>query len=467
MRFCVTDLLEATDGRLVVGSVDAECDGVSFDSRALAAGSLFLPLQGFRDGHDFIEDALRAGAAGTLTARRGAVAAPEGRFVIRVADVACALDRIGRLARSRVPTVVAVTGSAGKTTTKDFLAHVLARLFCVGSAPGSFNNEIGVPVTLANAPQGARIVVVEIGARGAGDVAAAAMLACPDVAIVTNVGSAHIGEFGSRDAIAVAKAELLAALPAGGTAVLNADDPCVLAMGSQTEADVITFGFRSDADVRAEGLWFDSDLNAHFTLVTPDQAAAQCRLPAAAEHIVSCALAAAAAAWALGVSCEETAVGLGAATRSTHRMQLLDAPGGWRVLDDAYNANPEAMRAAIDATVHLAAGSGRAMAVIGHMAELGDYAVSAHVEIGDLARRLGFNAVVAVGAHAELLADVEAPDPASAAMALRECAGGFRPGDVILVKASRCVGLEAAVESLLADNPDVVLVLHTSEEVTQ
>lgn len=458
MRLTAAQILDVTGGLLVAGTREMHADGVWFDSRSLPLGSVFLPLEGERDGHDFIEAAWRAGANGTLTQRRDIVV-PEGRFAVLVPDVMEALSAIGTFARTRVGKVVAVTGSAGKTTTKDFLAHVLGRSMRAGWATGSFNNEIGVPLTLANAPDGADVVVVEIGARRKGDVASGARIARPDIGIVTNVGTAHIGVFGSRAAIAEAKGELPRALGADGTAVLNADDALVREMAKETSARAVTFstdgGAGVRADVRAEGLHHDDDLASHFTLVV-GESAAECRLPVAGRHVVSCALAAAAAAHALGLRVEEIAVGLGAATRSTHRMALLESPGGWRVLNDAYNANPESMRAAIDATAHLASPGGRALALVGHMAELGDIAEESHAAIGTELRSAGFSAVVGIGEHSELMAETSFPDKASvvsAVAALRRLAGGFRRGDVILVKASRVVGLESAVGPLLEQDP--------------
>ncbi|MCC7078921.1 MAG: UDP-N-acetylmuramoyl-tripeptide--D-alanyl-D-alanine ligase [Acidimicrobiia bacterium] len=461
MRLTVADILETTRGRLLAGTRDASAEGAWFDTRTLPAGSLFLPLAGVRDGHEFIPAAWGAGAVGTLTDRQG-IDVPPGRFAVQVDDVLAALTALARAARDQVEQVVAVTGSAGKTTTKDFLAHVLSRSATVGAAPGSFNNEIGVPLTLLNAPAGAAHVIVEIGARHRGDVLAATDVARPDVGIVTNVGSAHIGVFGSRDAIAAAKGELPESLGPEGVAVLNADDPRVLAMAARTSARVVTFGVATHADVRAEGLHHDTDLDARFTLVAGD-AAAECRLPAAGPHIVSCALGAAAAAHAVGLRVEEVAVGLGAATRSTHRMQPLESGGGWRVLNDAYNANPESMRAAIEAVSHLTSRGGRPLGIVGHMAELGDHAEEAHREVGRALREARFAAVVGVGEGAELMTDVTAPDAETAAAELRRRAGGFRSGDVILVKASRVVGLESAVTPLLGTG-DAEVAVRTERE---
>jgi UDP-N-acetylmuramoyl-tripeptide--D-alanyl-D-alanine ligase len=451
MEFTAAQVVAATGGQLLAGAPTDFCDGAWHDSRSLPPQALFVPVRAQRDGHAFIADAVAAGAAGYLTADRHTHAATG--FAVGVDDTVAALTRLGEVARERVDKVVAITGSNGKTTTKDLLGHVLSTTMTVGVAAGSLNNELGLPLTLCNAPEGAGCVVTEIGARCEGNIAAGVALARPDVGVVTNVGTAHIGVFGSQEAIARAKGELPAGLRRGTTAVLNADDERVAAMAAVTDASVITFGMTAGAEVRAEGLHVDADLAARFDLVTPS-GRAKCRLPMSGTHLVSCALAAAAAAFVLGVDAETTAFALEDAERSSHRMQIVQAAGGWRVLNDAYNANPDSMAAAIRAAAHLAGPEGRALAVLGHMAELGDYARAAHTELRRLTSDAGFAAVVAVGELGELVSDVVAPDPETAAYLLRCCAGGFRPGDVVLVKGSRIVGLETAVPLLLADEHD-------------
>ncbi len=438
----MADAVAATGGRLLEGDPGDTFDGAGIDSRTISPGALFVPVRGDRDGHDFVPAAVAAGAGGYLTAAGRRVG---GAFAIGVEDTEAALWGIGVLARTRVPEVVAITGSVGKTTTKDFLGHALGTSMVVGVTHASFNNELGMPITLLDAPEGAELVVAEIGERNPGDVHRGAELLRPRVGIVTNVGSAHVGVFGSMEAVEAGIGELPAALPAGGVAVLNADDPATPRLAARTGADVLSFGF-DRGDVRAESLDIGGDLEARFGLRTPG-GSASCRLRAAGPHIVHCALAAAAGAHALGVDVAEVAEALSAAHRSPHRMALHRAAGGWWILNDAYNANPDSMGAAIDSAARLAAGRGRPLALLGHMAELGDHAEEAHRRVGAQVREAGL-LVVATGEHAELLSTHVAGSVTEAAALLRELAGGFRPDDVILLKASRVMGLEGAVALL-------------------
>ncbi|MBX7161315.1 MAG: UDP-N-acetylmuramoyl-tripeptide--D-alanyl-D-alanine ligase [Acidimicrobiia bacterium] len=454
MRMTVADAVAATGGTLLRGDRGDAFTDATQDSRRVVPGMLFIPIKGDRDGHDFVAAALDAGAAGYLT-ERGDVAAAQGTFAIGVGDTLTALADLGRLARERIPDVAAITGSAGKTTTKDFLAAIVSRVAVTGVAPGSHNNEIGMPLTLVNAPDAARIVVSEIGARSPGDVRWGAELVQPTVGVVTNVGSAHLGVFGSREAIARTKGELVEALDVDGVAVLNADDALVAEMAARTRARVVTFSADGDraADVSVAASRFAPDLSAEFVLETP-VGRIECETHGAGPHILSCAAGAAAAAIALGASADDVAAGLVGTERSAHRMQLHASAGGWRVLDDAYNANPESMAAALASAAGVAGADGRTLALLGHMAELGPAAADAHRALADLHRGHGFDVVVSVGEHAELVSDNVARDPAEAAELLRRLAGGFRPGDVIVVKASRVVGLEAAVPALLEIRTD-------------
>jgi len=447
MRFTVAEAVAATAGRLLRGDPADAFFGVTQDSREVRPGDLFVPVAGDRDGHAFVEAALESGATGYVSAR-GVV--EEGGFAIGVTDTLVALADLGHAARERIPKLVAVTGSAGKTTTKDFLAAILDRRLTIGVAPGSHNNEIGMPMTLLNAPDDADVVIAEIGARNSGDVLWGARLLRPDVGIVTNVGSAHIGVFGSREAIAKTKGELVEALESGAVAVLNADDPLVLAMAERTVARVVTFGVRSDADVSATDVEVDEHLTARFRLVT-QAGSVRCEIPAAGRHLVECAVAAAAAALNAGAGLDDIAAGLAEAPRSAHRMEVHHAEGGYRIINDAYNANPESMAAALEAARHMAGEGGRALAILGHMAELGDTAPDEHRRLGDLHREHGFDAVVAVGEHAEHVSEHVAEDARGAVARLEEIVGGFREGDVIVIKASRVVGLEEAMVHLLGN----------------
>jgi UDP-N-acetylmuramoyl-tripeptide--D-alanyl-D-alanine ligase len=445
-------------GGTVHGPPDAVVSGpVVIDSRAVEPGALFAAFKGERaDGHDFAAGALAAGAAGVLAQRP-----VEGPCVI-VPDVQEALGRLARGLLDRLPdaTVFAVTGSAGKTSTKDLIAQLVGRAGPTVHPPGSFNNEIGLPLTVLRADAATRHLVLEMGARGIGHIAYLTGIARPDVGVVLNVGTAHVGEFGSRENIARAKGEIVEAVPPGGTAVLNADDPLVAAMASRTEGEVVTFGRGPDAVVRAVDETLDEQSRARFTLVTPEGSApVALRLHGA--HAVPNALAAAAAARAAGLAPDAIAEGLSAAVPvSRWRMEVTERADGVTVVNDAYNANPDSTRAALDVLVHMARGR-RAFAVLGEMAELGDSAVAEHAKIGQHVARSGIAGLIVVGANAAAMADgagqvaswtgecVQVDDVGAAVAALSERLG---PRDVVLVKGSRVAGLERAAEALLAED---------------
>jgi UDP-N-acetylmuramoyl-tripeptide--D-alanyl-D-alanine ligase len=451
----------ATGGRLLEARGQAIAGGLAVDSREVRPGGLFVALPGSRtDGSRFAAQALEAGAVAVL-ARAGAVAAGPR---IEVDDPLEALGALGAAVRARSPArVVGVTGSTGKTTTKDLLAAVLATKLSTVANTASFNNEVGLPLTLARLEPGTQALVVEMGARSPGHIAALARLARPEVGVVLNVGVAHLGMFGSQAAIAAAKGELVEALPSHGTAVLNADDPLVAAMAERTSARVLRFGLGPGAEVRAEGISLDGDGHAHFKLRTPG-GGAEARLPAPGEHLVQDALAAAGAAHTLGLEPEGIAAGLRAAALSPMRMQVQRRADGLTVINDAYNANPASMAAALKALVAarggLAGGSRprRAVAVLGEMAELGGHAAGEHDRLGRLATRLGIDRLVGVGelgeavvraARMEGMSPEEAVAVLDAGAAVAALEPWLRPADVVLVKASRVVALDQVAERLL------------------
>jgi UDP-N-acetylmuramoyl-tripeptide--D-alanyl-D-alanine ligase len=363
----------------------------------------------------------------------------------------------GRLVDGGLRTV-GITGSSGKTSTKDLLGQVLAAAGSTVSPPGSYNNDIGLPLTVLDADRDTRYLVLEMGSRGPGHIARLCGVARPQVGVVLNVGSAHLGEFGSADGIAVAKGELVEALPADGTAVLTADDPRVLGMAPRTQARVVTVGRGPDADVRATVVALDDQGRASFEL----QAAGETHpvsLRVVGEHQVSNALSAAGAALALGMAPADVAAALSAAEpRSRWRMEVDRRADGVTVVNDAYNANPESMRAALAALAGMA--GERRIAVLGGMAELGPGAAEEHERLGRDAAAAGVDLLVAVGpdavgiAHGATAAgrpgeeSVHVPDRAAAHALLRE---RLRPGDVVLVKASRSFGLELLAADLLSE----------------
>ncbi len=450
----------------VDGSVEPEhaevvvTGGASADSRTVPVGGLFVAVPGERaDGHDFAEQAAVAGASGCLAQRP--VPVPH----VLVEDPVVAL---GRLARHVVDELVAdglvvvgVTGSSGKTSTKDLLAAVLEPLGPTVAPRGSFNTEVGVPVTALDAGPATRHLVVEMGARGVGHIAYLCGITPPHLGVVLNVGSAHAGEFGSKEATARAKSELVAALPADGVAVLNADDPLVAAMAGLTSARVVRTGLGAEADVRAEDVVLDPLGRASFVLRAPGHQPVDVSLPLHGAHHVPNALAAAAVALELGAGASEVAAALGSAVpRSRWRMEVTERPDGVVVVNDAYNANPDSAAAALAAVQSMAAGR-RTWAVLGEMLELGAASAAEHERVGRLARRSGVHRVVAVGegarpVHAGALAEGAVEGEGSVAVADVDAAVDLlatdvRPGDLVLVKASRSCGLEAVAAALLAD----------------
>ncbi|REE99685.1 UDP-N-acetylmuramoyl-tripeptide--D-alanyl-D-alanine ligase [Thermomonospora umbrina] len=455
----LSEIAELTGGTAPPGAAGAVAAGpVVIDSRAAGPGALFVALRGDRvDGHDFAAAAVAAGAAGVLAARP-----LDGVPAVVVDDVVAALGRLARGVLERLPdaTVVGVTGSAGKTSTKDLIAQVLEHHGPTVAPKGSFNNEIGHPLTVLRADEGTRHLVLEMGARGIGHIAYLCEVAPPGVGVVLNVGSAHIGEFGGREVIAKAKGELVEALTPTGVAVLNADDPLVRAMTSRTSARVVTFGRAADATVRAEDETLDAQGRPRFTLVTPE-AAVPVSLGLRGSHAVGNALAAAAVAREAGMAPAAVAEALSAARpMSRWRMEVTERPDGVVVVNDAYNANPESMSAALDTVAHMArAAGGRAFAALGEMGELGARSVAEHEKIGQHVARDGFAGLVAVGAATAPMLDgagrqgswtgecVQVDDVGAAVTALNE---RLRPRDVVLVKGSRVTGMERVAEGLLA-----------------
>ena len=452
------EIASATGGRLdaVPDDTMTVSGPVVADSRHIAAGGLFVAVRGEHvDGHEFAAAAMTGGAVAVLAER------PVGVPAILVGDSVRALGLLAHAALDRLADVrvVGVTGSSGKTSTKDLLAQVLVGRGPLVAPPGSYNTEVGVPLTVLTADEGTRTLVVEMGARGAGHIAYLCRIAPPRIGIVLNVGSAHLGEFGDRESIARSKAELVEALPSGGTAVLNGDDPLVRRMAEQTEARVLMVGESVHADIRAENVVLDRSGRAGFTLVAPD-GTAPVRLGLVGEHQVGNALAAAGAAHALDLDVGDVAASLTKAHLLSHwRMEVVERPDGVTVVNDAYNANPESMRAALKALVAIA-GDRRTWAVLGEMRELGEASAAEHDALGRLALRLDVDRLVAVGEGArpvhvgaahEGSRGYEAawvPDIAAALELLR---GQVRPGDVVLVKASRAAGLERLADALVQE----------------
>ena len=447
VRWTLAEIAAATGGRLH-GDGAATVDGVTQDSRDVRPGMLFVPLVAERDGHDFIADAVARGAAAYLTAR-----GPSGveAAAVEVTDTQAALTALAREARSRLGSVpvVGITGSVGKTTTKDLLAAVLGQDRRVWASTRSFNNEIGVPITLLATPDDAEALVVEMGSRGPGHIAELCRAARPTMGVITTVGLSHTSELGSLAAVVSAKRELVESLPAaadGGVAFLNAGVPEVAAMAAATDARVVTFG--DGGEVSARGLKLDDDLTPRFVLHSR-LGEVEVKLGARGLHSVDNALAAAAVGIELGVSLKDVAAGLAEPTLSPLRMEILRTAGGARLLNDCYNANPLSMRAALHALAALPAQ--RRIAVLGTMAELGDFEAAEHAAIGSLAGQMGID-VIAVDSPGYSSGDgivIEA-EGIDGALAALDDLGILDAGYAVLVKGSRVAGLERLVERLVA-----------------
>lgn len=446
------DVAEVADGTRTVASV-------TIDSRTAGFGALFVPVAGdHADGHDFIPDAVGRGATGYLRATDQPEPAEPGCVVVD--DPADALLGLGAWVRDEVaPFVVAVTGSQGKTTTKDLMAAAIGAGRVTVSSPGSYNNDLGVPLTCCRLEIGSEVLVAEIGSRGLGHIARLAGLIRPDVAVITGVGASHLELLGDIDTVARAKAELVAALGPDGVAVLNADDARVLAMSRLAPGPVVTFGLAPDADWRATEVVTDESARPRFTVTGPRGDSAEVRLRLPGTHNVINALAALAAADACAVSLPEAVAAMAGARVSSWRMEMGRTSDGVTVLNDAYNANPASTAAALDTLMRIAT-AGLRWAVLGLMAELGSGSAQAHREMGELAAKLGVDRLVVVGPDAAAVGDgalaaglttdrvTHVNTPEDALDLLRE---ELRPGDAVLVKASRAVGLER-VALALADH---------------
>jgi UDP-N-acetylmuramoyl-tripeptide--D-alanyl-D-alanine ligase len=457
MRLTAEEIAEATGGALS-GDAATSADSYGIDTRRLESGGCFIALQGERDGNDFVPDAWKRGATIAVVTRSPRRVA-KGRAVVRVPDSLVALGALGDFARHRLPdaTVVGITGSAGKTATKDLLAAALDATHRVHASPESFNNEAGVPLTLLAADGDTEVVVTEMGARFPGNITELCTIAEPQVGVITHVGMAHAGLLGGPEGIARVKGELLEALDRDGIAVLDANDPFTPALSARTRARVLTVsaGASPTADVRAVDVVLDDELRPRFVLETPWGTTPVC-LSVRGEHQAVNAAMAATVALELGAPLDQVAEGLAKAVTAAWRMDVVRTPEGITVVNDAYNASPTSMAAALQSFRRVAvAKRKRRFAVLGEMLELGDHARDEHERIGRLAVECGIDFVIAVGAGAQPIAEgarvaggdkvIEVDD---ADGALAEVSEHARPGDAVLVKASRAVGLERVAEAL-------------------
>jgi UDP-N-acetylmuramoyl-tripeptide--D-alanyl-D-alanine ligase len=461
-------------GEVTDGDADIVVSGPAFlDSRRPEPQGLFVAFAGEQvDGHDYAPGAVEGGAAGVLGSRATGVP------TVVVADAQAALQELARQVLRRLwesdpgPKVIAITGSQGKTTAKDMLARVLADAAPTVATAGSFNNELGLPLTVLRATTETRYLVLEMGARGVGHLAELCEIAPPDISLVLNVGKAHIGEFGSQEQIAVAKGELVEALSEDGHAVLNADDRLVAPMAARTRASVVTFG-RTGADLVLDNVEVDDLGRASFDLGHDGTEHVALRL--VGEHQAMNAAATAATALAAGLSLAVVAESLRSIDRlSPWRMEVHERPDGLVVVNDAYNANPDSMVSALETLAWIGRRGGRrTIAVLGEMRELGASAEEEHRAIGALAHSLGIDEVVVVGEGAraihEAVVDARGDDSTTRRLDTVVQAGEWLRDnvagpDVVLVKASRALRLERVAETLLREDPGVGPVVGLGEE---
>ena len=458
-------MLSVTGATLLCGPTEAMVSDVVVDSRLVRPGCAFVALPGVRaDGHDFCLSALQDGARVLVVTRSAeeisAVLLEAGDRHVTVVQVEDALKAIQDLAayhRSRLSCeVVGITGSTGKTTTKDFVTAALSQTLRVVSTQGNSNNELGVPLTILRAEPDTDVLVVEMGMRGVGQIAELCAMARPTLGLVTNVGTSHIELLGTQDAVASAKGELIRALPADGCAFLNGDDAYSDVLAEWSIAPVVRWGLSAACDVSARDVEIDAEGRPSFDLMSPQGSARVC-LPVPGRHNVYNALAAAALALHLGVTPLAVAQGLGSAPVSAMRMQVFTSASGVTVINDAYNANPVSMRAAIETLAEMHT-EGRRIAVLGDMAELGSLTEVAHFRIGEQLAALPIDVLIAVGSRAERIAQGAraAGMPQEAVTACPDALGAVElldgilaPGDVVLVKASRVMGLEVVSEGIV------------------
>lgn len=448
------EIARACRGELVAGDADTRITGVSTDTRTIGPGDLFFALTGENsDGHKFLADALVKGAAGVVVSRKVETKA----LAIRVDDTLFALGGLAKYYRTKFnPVVVGVTGSVGKTTTKEMIAEVAATNGPVLKNPGNFNNEIGVPITLLEMSGKHKTAAIEMGMRGPGQIEYLAKMAKPSIGVITNIHLSHIELLGSMDAIADAKGELLDYLPADGVAVLNADDAYFDYFQRRANCHVVSFGESAQADVRAVSSGIDSMGCCNFSVSTA-RGSFDVRIPVPGEHNIKDALAAIAVGEVLEIPQEQIREALANFHAPEKRSNVIPAKGGFVVIDDTYNAGPASVRSALK-TLSMMEGA-RKIAVLGDMLELGDHALSAHTEIGRAVVESGIDMLYTVGQLSKLIsrAALDAGMPVSSVnefedslQAARDIAQKVRERDVVLVKGSRAMKMERVVEALLA-----------------
>ncbi len=447
----IVQIAELSGAKLEQGDGKISIERISTDSRTIKKGELFVALRGDNfDGHKFVEATAKAGAAGAIVDLKWNGKVPAKFAIVRAEDTLLAYQNLAANYRKALSTkVLAITGSNGKTSTKDFAASVLGRKFRVTKTQGNFNNHVGLPRTILEATSNDEVAVWEIGMNHPGEVAPLAKIAAPNAAIITNIGVAHIEFMGTRDAIAKEKGALADAVPAEGAVILNGDDPFSKGIAERTRAQVVFAGTK-EGTVRAIDVQQSAD-GSEFTII---EGAHRCRaqLPVPGLHMVQNALLAIAAGRAFGLSLEEAAAGLAGAPLTKARLQIKEI-NGVQFLDDSYNANPDSMKAALQTLVELDA-DGKKIAVLGEMRELGEETQRGHEEVGEAAAAFGIDHLIGIGQMGAIISGAAKKaglekssvvgSTSEAAELLLEMAA---PGDLILIKGSRLARMEDVIEA--------------------
>ena len=457
----VQKVIGAVNGRLLAGDPVSTISGVSTDTRSLKPGDLFIALKGEQaDGHVYVRQAIESGAAGVLISDESSLPAGSRSVAIKVDDPLWALGDLARYYRSLFKVrVVGITGSVGKTTTKEMLTTIAQRKWKVLKNAANYNNEIGLPLTLFQLDRSHEVVVLEMAMRGLGEIQRLASIAKPEIGVITNVGISHIERLGSQGSIADAKAELLGELPPDGVAILNAEDGYFEVMKERFKGKVVSFGSSKSADVIGARIKCLDRGQYRFVLLVSGQGAVEVTLPVLGHHNVYNALAAAAAANQLGMDLPTIREGLETVSPPDMRMEFTESKAGYAVLNDAYNASPASVIAALK-TLHALKGYDRKVAVLGDMLELGDYAQKAHEDVGRALVESGVKKLIVVGrlavgiadgARAAGLPNAAIKSYASSTEAAKKIKSHLRTGDAVLVKGSRAVKMEEIVRALLND----------------
>lgn len=456
----ISQITKFAEAKLESGDGNISVERVSTDSRTIKKGELFVALRGENfDGHKFVEDVAKNGAAGAIVDREWKGKAPGKCAIIRAADTLLAYQNLAANYRKSLPLkVLAITGSNGKTSTKDFSASVLGRKFRVTKTQGNFNNHVGLPRTILDATLKDEFAVWEIGMNHPGEVAPLAKIAAPDAAIITNVGVAHIEFMGSREAIAQEKGMLAEAVGNSGTVILNADDPFSEGIAGRTRARVVFAGI-NNGTLRATQIEQSSGGSEFTILEDAHRCRAQLSVPGL--HMVQNALLAVAAGRAVGVPLEECAIGLATAPLTKARLQIKEV-NGVLFLDDSYNANPDSMKAALRTLVELHA-DGKKIAVLGEMRELGSETERGHQEVGQEAAALEVDHLIGIGEMGAVIANAakraglkQSNTVGSTSDAAKLLSALAEPGDLVLIKGSRLARTEDVIEQFATHHSSLV-----------